>query len=528
MAESAQNGPDSIVEPDLTGRTLGNYYLLRRLGRGAMAEVYLAEQQTLSRHVAVKVLKSELARDQTYIERFNREAQAAASLVHANIVQIYEVGCDDGIHYIAQEYVQGQNLHQHLERHGPLEVAKSVSIMRQVAAALAKAADRGIVHRDIKPENIMLSHGGEVKVADFGLARLTGHDAATSLTQIGITMGTPLYMSPEQAEGKKLDPRSDIYSFGVTAYQMLTGSPPFEGDTALAVAVQHVNSTPQPLEEIRRDLPIELCRIVHAMLAKDPNERYAHPRQLLRDLRALNIEGVDEFPVDEAGTEDTGQLAGADATAAAQAAATQHLAVVMQRTASNSSRRRAWWLAGAAIAAVLLGGSVGWMLREPYLLDVDPESYILRQPNARSQWFYASTIGTEAAWLSVIDYYPDETYYCRRAQQQLARLYLNSLEYDKALAAFQELANLGDAQPEFRAFGLAGWAIVLSLQDKHQESAQIMGELFSLRRSLEDPAMREMLRFAADKNRTALAPLNPELATQLERWREELEVEPSD
>ena len=236
--------PFRLAEADLSGRQLGDFHLLRRLGRGAMADVYLAEQGRLKRRVAVKILKPELAGDRTYLQRFQLEAQAAASLVHANIVQIYEVGCVDQLHYIAQEYVQGQNLREYIARHGPPDLPHALSIMRQVAAALAKAAEQGVVHRDIKPENIMLTAGGEVKVADFGLARLTREGAANDLTQVGITLGTPLYMSPEQVEGKPLDPRSDIYSFGVTCYHMLSGVPPFRGETALGVAVQHLKKQP--------------------------------------------------------------------------------------------------------------------------------------------------------------------------------------------------------------------------------------------------------------------------------------------
>ena len=264
-----------------------------------MAEVYLAEQERLKRRVAVKILRPELAGDRTYLQRFELEAQAAASLVHANIVQIYEVGCVDGLHYIAQEYVEGQNLGDYIARHGPPDLPHALSIMRQVAAALAKAAEQGVVHRDVKPENIMLTSGGEVKVADFGLARLTREGAANDLTQIGITLGTPLYMSPEQVEGKPLDPRSDIYSFGVTCYHMLSGAPPFGGETALGVAVQHLKTRPQPLEAIRPDLPPALCRIVHQMLAKDPAQRFATGRELLRELRRVQMEHFgDDWPAD--------------------------------------------------------------------------------------------------------------------------------------------------------------------------------------------------------------------------------------
>jgi serine/threonine-protein kinase len=282
------------VEPDLVGRRLGDYQMLRRLGRGGMAEVYLAEQLSLRRQVAVKVLRASLAGDSAYVRRFHHEAQAAAKLVHANIVQIHEVGCAEGTHYIAQEYVPGQNLKQLLGRvGGGLSAAQAASIIRQVAAALHKAAEQGITHRDIKPENVMISPAGEVKVADFGLARIAQSGEALNLTQVGITMGTPLYMSPEQVEGKDVDPRSDLYSLGVTSYHMLAGRPPFDGETALAVAIQHLKTEPKRLETVRPDLPEGLCRVIHKLLAKQPRDRYQKPIELLHDLKGLSIAGLD-------------------------------------------------------------------------------------------------------------------------------------------------------------------------------------------------------------------------------------------
>jgi serine/threonine-protein kinase len=241
--------PAEAPSADLSGRQLGDFCLLQLLGSGAMAEVYLALQQSLRRQVAVKVLKPQLSGDATFVARFHNEAQSAAALVHANIVQIFEVGFQDGLHFIAQEYVAGQNLRDLVDRRGPLEPQLAVLIARQVALALEKAAACGIVHRDIKPENIMITREGEVKVADFGLARLSGA-SELNLTQVGVTMGTPLYMSPEQVEGRRVDPRSDLYSFGVTCYQMLAGEPPFKGDTALSVAIQHLQNPPRRLEEL--------------------------------------------------------------------------------------------------------------------------------------------------------------------------------------------------------------------------------------------------------------------------------------
>ncbi len=352
--------------PDLSGRQFGNFHLLRRLGHGAMAEVYLAEQRQLARRVAVKILKPELAHDETYLKRFRLEAQAAASLIHANIVQIYEVGHQDQYHYIAQEYVEGQDLRDWIARNGSPDLPHSLSIMCQVAAALSKAGEAGVIHRDIKPENIMLTRSGEVKVADFGLARVTRKGEKSDLTQAGVTMGTPLYMSPEQVQGKKLDPRSDIYSFGITCFHMLTGSPPFSGETALAVAVQHLKKQPPALEDVRPDLPAPLCRVVHKMLAKDPNGRQASGRELLRELRKLYHDLSDESWPDELTAWDSAPM---DPASGSRSAATQQLDALMKTSSAPAVDRRWLWLFVLGLAiSFLLGGLLAWQTADRPLL----------------------------------------------------------------------------------------------------------------------------------------------------------------
>ena len=505
--------PTPVAEPDLSGRTLGDYRLLRRLGRGAMAEVYLAEQQSLKRSVAVKVLRRSLASDPTFIQRFRLEAQSAAALVHANIVQIYDVNCVDGTHYIAQEYVQGQNLQQLVSRDGPLPLALAVNVMRQVAAALCKAAERGIVHRDIKPENIMLSRSGAVKVADFGLARVVGAEAAANLTQVGVTMGTPLYMSPEQVEGRALDCRGDIYSFGATAFHMLSGRPPFEGETALAIAVQQIRSEPPRLESLRPDLPPALSRIVHRMLAKRPDERYAHPRDLLRELRALPVETDDDTALD--------LLEGADglsfdATHEARYAATQQLAAIMAH--QRRTARQRWGLAalaGSLALALILGTVLARAQREPYLLNGANASRVPveRCETALAQYFLAATLNTEEGWLSVRQYFADRIYFVRRADQQLARIYLLEGDYERATALFAEFAGMDPTEQHFRAFGLAGLCVIDTLEGRYEESAAILNELLPLTAEL-DPVMSQMLEFVVQQNRRALSPQD------LARWRE--------
>jgi serine/threonine-protein kinase len=270
---------------DLSGRTLGDFQVLRRLGAGGMGQVYLARQLSLKREVALKLLKSELVGNETALKRFQAEAEAVARISHPNIVQVYAVGEQDGLRFMALEYVEGRNLREFLARKGPPELPVALAVIRQVAQALQRASELGIVHRDVKPENILLTRRGEVKVTDFGLSRLTAEDAQPlNLTQSGVTLGTPLYMAPEQVRGQPTDHRTDLYSLGVTCYHLLAGHPPFTGANAMDVAMKHVHEPPPPLAGVRPDLPADLCGIVHRLMAKRPEERYPTAKDVLRDL----------------------------------------------------------------------------------------------------------------------------------------------------------------------------------------------------------------------------------------------------
>lgn len=497
--------PSVAVPPDtdLSGRCLGNYQLLRRLGRGAMAEVYLAEQISLKRQVAFKVLRSNLATDVQYVHRFHREAQAAASLVHANIVQIYEVGEIDGIHFIAQEYVQGSNLAEFLARRGSPSLAQALGIMLQTAAALQKAAEQHIVHRDIKPENVLLTESLDVKVADFGLARVISDEHSTTLTQVGFTMGTPLYMSPEQVEGRPLDGRSDIYGLGVTCYHMLAGQPPFRGETALSVAVQHLREQPPHLENARPDLPPALCRVIHRMLAKAPTDRYPGALELMQDLRAiasttLGASELEALPLAGNGLgvfSETGR-----------AAATQRLAELMQTTEKQlPSRMARWWWLAAVVAAFLVGLAIARYRVEPIIRPLPPNALnVDRKADAEAQYVYALMLDSEAAWKSVAAYFPNDRLFVLRAQQQLARLYLQDDDYARAMSIFSQFAEQPDVEVQFRAFGLAGQAIVLALEKKYQQSASKLAELWPMRQSL-DTQMKGLISYVLRKNQRALA-----------------------
>jgi serine/threonine protein kinase len=513
---SANHPAASAADTDLSGRQLDNYQVLRRLGRGAMAEVYLAEQLSLRRQVAFKVLKSNLATDAGYVRRFHREAQAAASLVHANIVQIYEVGCLDGIHFIAQEYVQGSNLNEFLARRGSPDLKQAIGITLQIAAALHKAAERGIVHRDIKPENIMLAANGEVKVADFGLARAATDEHATALTQVGFTMGTPLYMSPEQVEGKPLDGRSDIYSLGVTCYHMLAGQPPFRGETALAVAVQHIREQPERLENVRPDLPPTLCRIVHKMLAKAPADRYPDAKELARDLRALAATELGDLELDHVTFNGEGN--GHNGTARVEA--TRRLETLMQQSAQlqRSTASHRWRWVAALIVAFLIGLVAANRLRERRLLAPLPPGVLNvdRKSTAEAQYIYALMVDTEDAWKSVSAYFPNDRVWGLRAKQQLARLYLQDDDYERAMTIFREFADQPDVEQQFRAFGLAGEAAVLAFQQDYRHSADKLAELWPHRQSL-DPQMKNLIAYVLRRNQKALATPNTD------NWRKFLQ-----
>lgn len=497
----------SVPETDLSGRQLGDYQVLRRLGRGGMADVYLAEQASLRRQVALKVLKKSLAADEAYVRRFRNEAQAAAALSHANIVQIYEVGYVDGIHFIAQEYVKGQNLRQLLNRQTSIDTRLALHIIRQVAAALYRAGQQGVVHRDIKPENIMLAPTGEVKVTDFGLARVTQNGDAMNLTQVGVTMGTPLYMSPEQVEGRALDQRSDLYSFGVTCYHMLAGRPPFQGETPLSIAVQHLKAEPDRLEELRPDLPPGLCRIVHTLMAKSPSQRFASAADVLRELRTLQTpEGSDELWSSDSLAAIELEVSGRDFT---PTLATQQLQAVMHQTQTLAiaARRRFWpWVLLMVAGALAAGGLFAWSTRPPPLLaNAGQPGTIARFANVKEQFAFAATspVQSEAAYRAVWEYFPptdgdeEHLYYARRAKQRLAQFYRDEDQIAKATEIYRELANLPDAELDFKIIGHLGLANIYTEQGNAEAATSSLSAARSLMQRI--PQREDILLETLDK-----------------------------
>ncbi len=285
-APSGADAPSAGAAPAAEARLIaGRYRVERRLGGGGMAEVFLAEDTTLGRLVAVKVLRERFADDEEFVARFHREARAAAALNHANVVAIHDRGGSAGSSYIVMEYVAGETLRDRVQRSGRLAPAAARDIELGLLAALRAAHDGGVIHRDVTAQNVLLARDGRVKVADFGIA----HFGSSDLTSTGIVMGTSRYLSPEQARGEPTDERSDLYSAGVVLFEMLTGRLPFEGDNDLAIAVQHANDpAPSPATFVP-GLPPELDAIVARALRKDPAERFQTAAEFFSVLAALDL-----------------------------------------------------------------------------------------------------------------------------------------------------------------------------------------------------------------------------------------------
>jgi eukaryotic-like serine/threonine-protein kinase len=265
----------------MIGRTFDKRYVIqRKLGSGGMAIVYLAEDQELGRRVALKLLDDRHASDEQFVERFRREAQSAAGLNHPNIVSIFDRGFAEGTYYIAMEFLDGRTLKELLVRNGPTPIPIAIDYSRQILGALSFAHRNGIVHRDIKPHNIVVGGDGRLKVTDFGIAR----SGASQMTEAGSIVGTAQYLSPEQARGAPVDPRSDLYSLGIVLYEMLTGKVPFTGDTPVEIAMKHLSQVPEPPSVLRPEVPHDLDAIVMRALAKDPDQRYGSAEEMDADL----------------------------------------------------------------------------------------------------------------------------------------------------------------------------------------------------------------------------------------------------
>ena len=273
------------------GTIVGDRYeILEKIGVGGMAEVFKGKDHKLNRYVAVKVLKEEFRENDAFVKKFKEEAQAAARLAHPNIVNVYDVGDENGIYYIVMELVEGITLKNYIERKGSLTIKEATSIAIQVCAGLEVAHNNHIVHRDIKPQNIIISREGKVKVTDFGIAKAT-----TSQTTTANAMGSVHYASPEQARGGYVDHRSDIYSLGIVLYEMVTGRVPFDGETAVTVAVKHLQEEMVPPSVYCKNIPYSLEQIIKKCTEKSPDRRYQDIGDLLADLKQSLMDPDGDF-----------------------------------------------------------------------------------------------------------------------------------------------------------------------------------------------------------------------------------------
>lgn len=458
MVDSEPSG--DTVEPtaDLSSVRIGEFLLLRRLGSGGMADVYLAEQTSLHRNVAVKVLKNDVITGGTdvLLKRFEQEARAAGGLSHPNLVQIITTGRENNISYIVQEYVAGLNLSQWIKKHGTPEFGTGLKWMQQIAAALHAAAEAGIVHRDVKPENVMVTRNGVAKVTDFGLAQLNQPSTPKmNLTQIGTTMGTPWYMSPEQIQGEKLDHRSDQYSFGITCYHMFAGQPPFPGKNAMTVAVQHLKEEPLPLSSFRADLPKELCTVIHRMMEKKPADRYQDPAELELELKRLDF-----VPINT-------------------------------KLGVPNSLFGQWtpWLPDARkfslgfFAVLVISFVAGRRSERPVRIPDPPQAQqIERQATSIAQFAVAMLQPSRAAaWRAVISNFPNSP------EADLARLRLGVAlmagavpDSKQALVEFRKATDIGDLAPEkshLKLLGLVGQLWVLERHPRTDEADTITTEI---------------------------------------------------
>lgn len=467
----------------LIGSRLGDYQVLRKLGRGGMADVFAARQLSLGRDVALKVLRSEYARDKDYVERFRREARAAAKLNHPNIVQVYEVGSVDSVFYIAQELIDGGNLRQRLEDQGAIGAEEAIELLVGVASALELAAEAGITHRDIKPENIMRSTRGIIKVADFGLARISTDMSAsqTSLTQAGLTLGTPRYMSPEQVQGHAVDARSDLYSLGVTMYHLLAGRPPFEADDPLALALMQLQETPTPLDRARAkrapdgqpDLPEWLIAVVTRLMNKSPQDRFQSPSELLDAVH--NEAAISTISGLGVGT--------AAATIRLQRAADESRRVTM--------RRRMQFLAGVLLP-LLITLYAGWRfeaLGGPSVSRLLNPETVAGEESVQEQYLKAVDRNDEAGWRAVSQYFPPETGtinagYHAKSRIQLAAMFASQGRYEEAEEVLSELLRHPSLDSAYRTIALARRCINLEQWEKNNEAAEVRRELQSVYQEL--------------------------------------------
>ena len=377
----------------MNGSVLGDRYRLEaRIGAGGMAEVYRGFDPVLNRTVAIKILLPQFARDASFVERFRREAQAAARLNHPNIVGVYDTGADDGTQFIVMEFIEGRTLADFLaagRRPTPVQAAE---ISQRICGALAAAHAQGVIHRDIKPGNVMVTRDGTVKVMDFGIARIT--TGVETAPQTSAVLGTASYLSPEQAQGGPLDARTDIYSLGAVLYELLTGRPPFIGESPVAVAYKQVNEAPVPPSQVNADVPPRMDAVAMRALSKNPANRYQTAQEFAEDLgRVVKGQEVQATPL----------MPGSGGDATQVISRPPATAVLPPQEPEKGSGRKVWLgiLIGILVVAVLGGGI--YLLVNSLTNDENPGSVVIVLPNYVGMTFDDAKTDIESRGLVVAD-----------------------------------------------------------------------------------------------------------------------------
>ena len=503
---SAPPNPNPGFRP---GTRLGEYVIQRQIGSGGMASVWLARHLPLDRPVALKILHPDLAADPRALRRFGREARSAARLDSPAIVRIYEVGQFGGnrpllarllfrkpsrnrlpLPYIAEEYVPGMNLAEYLRRRKVLSVRQTLTVLDAVARALDAAHRAGVVHRDIKPENILVGEDGRIKVADFGLAFFDGENRAAdlSLTRAGVVLGTPLYMSPEQGEGKPIDGRSDLYSLGAAAFRFLTGHAPYEGGTPMSVLLRHIGAEVPDPRACRPETPAPLAELVMRLMAKKPEDRFASASDLLDALARIEASLFGKRP--GGGAPDGSlfiepddrpgfarELGALDATCRFENSLLEMRYLEEDRRDPKRRLRRGALFLLALAAAVLLGGLSA--LRRAAAPEGAP-------PELPPQ------TDTAQAWESLLRFFPDDPYWTVKAEKRLASALVYEGRTKEASEIFDRFAR-GDAEGiSGIPFGMAGQAWICAAEGDAARAASLLSELRKEGKSL-DPLTEALI-----------------------------------
>jgi len=473
---------------DLTGRQFGPYQVVAPLGEGGMAAVYKAYQPSMDRYVALKILPRHFAQDPEFVQRFTREARLIANLQHPHILPVHDFGESDGYTYMAMRFIRGGELSQWIEANRPLSLAQVRRIITQIGDALDYAHGQGVVHRDVKPSNVLIDERGNCLLTDFGLAKMV--ETSVKITRTGGILGTPAYMSPEQGLGQGIDHRSDIYALGIILYEMVTGRPPYQAETPMAVMIKHIQSPLPPPHQYNPDLPEDVERVILKSLAKEKDDRYATAGDMVQALQQAT-----EQPTVAMGT--------ARPTVAAirppQIQEAETAVPPPQPAPSSPRQRRAWLYAGIAVLLAAVGGFILLGVFggaddpadiEPFIGDTPPEIEAIVE-EAYTNWDNGNFEEALAGFEDAIDIEPGIAFlHCQHAE-----LLDNLGEFDAAIESYdacrQIAENAGDEETASYAVGSSAITQMRQLADEEDADLETLRAVYD--ETLTDPLAPDWL-----------------------------------